>query len=103
MKMCFGCDKYPQKYIDGLCENCNKIAVDTSKELDEPQFPFTRPEYLCKLGYQEAYDALPSSYKNDSCFTFYLHEDCDLWAEYLNFKVYWDHNLELWILAETNE
>lgn len=42
--------------------------------MDKPKFPFTRPEYLCQTGYQEAYDALPEPYKNDSCLTFSLDE-----------------------------
>ncbi len=28
--LCFGCDKRPQKYVDGLCEKCNQIATIAS-------------------------------------------------------------------------
>lgn len=30
--LCFSCEQAPRKYIDGLCETCNRIAVQASDE-----------------------------------------------------------------------
>jgi hypothetical protein len=29
---CFSCDRHPQKYVDGLCEECHQIAISAFGE-----------------------------------------------------------------------
>lgn len=65
--------------------------------MNKPQFPFDRPEYLCQVGYEDAYNALSEPYQNDSCLTFHMVNGI-LCADGDVGKFFWNKEDKVWMI-----